>query len=377
MHRVQKHDFTDHAEPVKREETRIDRRAFLGAATAVAATTALTPAALAQGFPTGPIPDRYPNPVWKLLDPRFGNYMSVNTPLRREWTGSLWAEGSAWNGVGRYVVFSDIPNNRQMRWDEVTGQITLLRTPSNFSNGNTFDFDGRQISCQHAPASLVRYEWQGDPTVLADKYEGKRLNAPNDAVVHPDDGGIIFTDPGYGSHGWYEGSKRELELPTSVYHIDVQSGKLTKLTDEIQKPNGVCFSPDYKILYVADTGPTHFPDEKAKIIAWDVQDNGRKLTNRRVFVELDKGPATLGPGALHDGMRADVDGNIWAGTIFGGEGIDGVHVYAPDGTRIGQILMPESCANLTFVGKHRNRLFICGSQSAYTIYTGAQGAHIS
>jgi gluconolactonase len=372
MRTVQEHDVVDVA-----KSGVVNRRGFLGTASTVAATAALAPSAFAQGYVTGPIADRYPNPVWKVLDPRFGQYMAVNTPLVREWTGAFWAEGSAWNGVGRYVVFSDIPNNRQMRWDEVTGEVTLLRTPSNFSNGNTFDFEGRQIVCQHAPASVARYEWQGDPTVLADTYDGKLLNAPNDVVVHPDDGGIIFTDPGYGSHGWYEGTKRELQLPTSVYHIDAQSGKLTKLTDEALKPNGVCFSPDYKILYVCDTAPTHYPDEKAKILAWDVQDNGRKLTNRRVFVELDRGPATLGPGALHDGIRADVDGNIWAGTIFGGEGIDGVQVYAPDGTRIGQILMPESCANLTFVGKNRNRLFICGAQSVYTIYTNAQGAHVS
>ena len=378
MRRMRQHELSDRTKQDRGHG--VDRRAFLGAGAAAAATAALAPAALAQGYPIGPIADRYPNPVWKVLDPRFKPYVAGNTPLIREWTGAFWAEGSAWNGVGRYVVFSDIPNNRQMRWDEVTGEVTLFRAPSNFSNGNTFDFEGRQISCQHAPASVVRYEWQGDATVLADTYDGKLLNAPNDAVVHPDDGGIIFTDPGYGSHGWYEGSKRELQLPTSIYHIDAQSGKVTRLTDEVQKPNGVCFSPDYSVLYAADTAPTHptlFPNEKAKILAWDVQDNGRKLVNRRVFVELDRGPATLGPGALHDGIRADVDGNVWAGTIFGGEGIDGIHVYAPDGTRIGQILIPESCANLTFVGKNRNRLFICGSQSVYTISTGAQGTHIS
>ena len=354
----------------------LNRRAFLGAASTIAATAAVTPAALAEGFPIGPLPDRYPYQVWKVLDDRFKKYVGVNTPLRREWTGSMWAEGSAWNGVGRYVVFSDIPNNRQMRWDEVTGEVTLLRSPANFSNGNTFDFEGRQISCEHQTARVVRYEWQGEPTVLAEEFEGKLLNAPNDAVVHPDDGGIVFTDPGYGSHGWYEGNKRELELPTSVYHIDAQGGKVTKLTDEIMKPNGLCFSPDYNTLYVADSAPTHFP-EPSRIIAWDVQDSGRRLTNRRVFAELDREPWRTGPGPIHDGMRADIDGNIWAGTIFAGEGIDGIHVYAPDGTRIGQILVPESCANLTFVGKHRNRLFICGSQSVYTIYTGAQGAHVS
>jgi gluconolactonase len=205
--------------------------------------------------------------------------------------------------------------------------------------------------------------------VLAAQYEGKPLNAPNDVVVHPEDDGIVFTDPGYGSHWWYEGNVRELELPTSVYHLDPKNGQLRRITDEILKPNGLTFSPDYRTLYVADSAPTHHPGEKAKIIAWDVQDNGRALTNRREFAVLELG--------FHDGLRADVDGNIWAGTGFGGEGVDGVHVYAPDGTKLGQILMPEGCANLAFVGERRNRLFICGSQSVYTLYTAAQGAHVT
>ena len=181
--------------------------------------------------------------------------------------------------------------------------------------------------------------------------------------------GILFTDPGYGSHWHYEGTVRELELPTSVYHIDAQTRRLTKLTDEIMKPNGLCFSPNYRSVYVADTAPTHHPGQKAKIIAWDVQDGGRRLTNRREFATLDAG--------FHDGIRADVDGNIWCGTGFGGEGVDGVHVYAPDGTKIGQVLMPEGTANLCFVGKQRNRLFMTSSQSVYTLYTAAQGAHLT
>jgi gluconolactonase len=317
----------------------VDRRSFLARTAGAAAAAALAPFAStqsthAQGFPIGPEPMRYPSSVWKVLDERFRKYMVANTPLVREWTGALWAEGPAWNGVGRYVVFSDIPHNRQMRWDEATGTVSVLRAVSNFSNGNTFDWQGRQVTC-----------------------------------VHPEGGGIIFSDPGYGSHGYYEGGLRELELPTSVYHIDPQTKRLTKLTDEIQKPNGVCFSPNYRILYVADTAPTHYPNEKAKIIAWDVQDNGRRLTNRRVFVTQDAG--------IHDGIRADVDGNIWCGTGFGGEGVDGVHVYAADGKKIGQIVMPEGTANLCFVGKNRNRLFITSSQSVYTLYTGAQGAHIT
>lgn len=341
----------------------IHRRELL--AGIAAATGALaTPAIADMHLP--PQPTRYPSDVWKVIDDRFRQYMIGNTPLQRQWTGSLWAEGPAWNGPGRYVVFSDIPNNRQMRWDEATGEVSLLRPVSNFSNGNTFDFQGRQISCEHAPARLVRYDWNGTAEVLAEEYEGTQLNAPNDAVVHPETGGIVFTDPGYGSHWHYEGDVRELELPTSVYHLDPESRELTRLTEDIFKPNGLCFSPDYATLYVADTAPTHHPEEKARIIAWDVEENGKRLTNRRVFTELDAG--------FHDGIRADVDGNVWAATAFGGEGVDGVHVYAPDGTKLGQVLMPESCANLCFCGAQRNRLFICGSQSVYTLYTAAQGA---
>ena len=203
---------------------KLDRRSFVAGVTAFAGLSS-TPV-LGQGM-RAPAPQRYPDPAWKVIDKRFNKFMIGNTPLKREWTGSLWAEGSAWNGVGRYVVFSDIPNNRQMRWDEVTGAVTPLRIPANFSNGNTFDFEGRQISCEHSPARVVRYNWQGDPEVLAETFEGKRLNAPNDAVVHPQDGGIIFTDPGYGSHWWYEGSVRELELPTSVYHLNPRTRALT------------------------------------------------------------------------------------------------------------------------------------------------------
>ncbi len=345
----------------------MDRRHFLTTSAATAAALAAGPAFAGHRHRAGGrAPDRYPDKAWKVLDDRFGKLMIGNAPLSREWTGSLWAEGCAWNGVGRYVVFSDIPNNRQLRWDEVTGHVTELRRPSNFSNGNTFDFQGRQISCEHSTARVVRYSWEGDAEVLAESYDGKPLNAPNDVVVHPEDGGMIFTDPGYGSHWWYEGNVRELELPTAVYHIDAASGALTRLTDEIFKPNGLCFSADYQTLYVADTAATHHP-EPAQVIAWDVVDNGRSLSNRRVFTTLEAG--------FHDGIRADRDGNIWAATAFGGEGVDGVHVYAPDGTKLGQIMLPESCANLAFVGKRRNRLFMCGSQSIYTIYTAAQGAH--
>ncbi len=350
------------------------RRGFLQLGAGVAAAGAAAPFA-AEAAPTDEgrprhVVQRYPDDVWVVHDDRFRQYMIGNTQLYREFQGTMWAEGSAWNMVGRYVVFSDIPNDRQLRWDEVTGRVSELRRPSNFSNGNSFDWQGRQLSCEHSTSRLVRYGWRdGPPEVLADSFEGTPLNAPNDVVVHPEDDGIIFTDPGYGQHWWYEGGVRELMLPTSVYHLDPANGRLTRITDEILKPNGLAFSPDYSVLYVADTAPTHHPGEAAKIIAWDVEENGRRLTNRREFVVLEQG--------FHDGIRVDRDGNVWAAMAFGGEGHDGVHCYAPDGTRLGQIVMPEGCANLAFVGERRNRLFICGSQSVYTLYTAAQGAHLT
>jgi gluconolactonase len=358
------------------------RRAFLGSAAAAAAGSAMTPTlasangvtAFAPNVDADPehVEERYPSDVWVIHDDKMKKYRIGNTPLLRQFVGAYWAEGSAWNGVGRYVVFSDIPKNRQLRWDEVTGNVTLLRHPSNHSNGNTFDNKGRQLSCEHETARVVRYGYRGPAEVLAESFEGKQLNAPNDVIVHPDDGGIIFTDPGYGSHWWYEGNVRELQLPTSVYHIDDQTGKLTKLTDETFKPNGLCFSPDLKYLYVADTAPTHF-DEPATIIRWDVQNNGRKLTNRKQLCTAELN----GKMGFYDGIRCDVDGNIWCGAGWVGDGYDGVHVRDPSGALIGQILLPEICANLTFCAEHRNRLFMCGSQSIYTIYTAAQGAHMT
>jgi gluconolactonase len=235
----------------------LGRRAFLSVG-AAAASSMLAPFASAQSqsFPIGPQPTRYPSPVWKTLDDRFKKYMLGNTPLVREWTGALWAEGPAWNGVGRYVVFSDIPNNRQMRWDEVTGAVTPFRTSSNFSNGNTFDSQGRQISCEHQTARVVRYEYQGEPTILAERFDGKRLNAPNDVIVHPN-GGIIFSDPGYGTTGTRGNVQSRCRRASSH---DARSGRLTRLTDEIKKLNGAGW-PDYRIIYVADSAPTHFPNE--------------------------------------------------------------------------------------------------------------------
>lgn len=310
---------------------------------------------------------RYPDPRVVVLDDRFARYKIQNTPVQRLHHGTLWAEGPAWNGVGRFLVWSDIPNDVQLRWLEEDGHVTAFRRPSGNSNGNTFDFQGRQISCEHLHRRVVRYEPDGSVSVVADRYDGKPLNAPNDAVVHPEDGSIWFTDPGYGSMGDYEGEKGELLLKEAVYRIDATSGRVTLLTDEAVKPNGLCFSPDYRKLYVADSGR---PDRDIKV--WDVVD-GNKLTSGRRFATMEI-PGVGAGGA--DGLRADVDGNLWSSAGWVGEGFDGVHVFAPDGARIGQILLPEVCSNLCFGGTKRNRLFMTASQSLYAVYVNTRGAHI-
>jgi gluconolactonase len=292
----------------------------------------------------------------------------------------LWAEGPAWNGVGRYLVWSDIPNNIQHRWLEEDGHVSVFRNPSGNSNGNTFDHQGRQISCQHGTRRVVRYEYNGELSVLAETYGGKSLNAPNDAVVHPN-GDIWFTDPGYGGLMNYEGKRAETGSvqpyqKEAVYRIDASSGKLTKVTDEIYKPNGLCFSPDYTKLYVADTGSSHYPDAPKVIKVWDVVGE-KSLANGRDFASMEMTISGEVAAGLADGIRADVDGNVWASAGWVGDGYDGVHIFAPDGTRIGQILLPEICSNVCFGGTKRNRLFMTGSTSLYAVYVETTGAHIA
>ncbi|MEM7232389.1 MAG: SMP-30/gluconolactonase/LRE family protein [Planctomycetota bacterium] len=353
----------------------LDRRSFLSAA-ALAAGGAIGAvsgnAAFGRDFGPNAPPVRYPDPDIISLDPRFNKYKLGNTPIQRIATGTLWAEGPAWNAVGRYLLWSDIPNDLQKRWLEEDGHVSTFRKPVGNSNGNTFDYQGRQISCEHGNRRVVRYEHDGTVTVLADNFQGKPFNAPNDAVVHPADGGIWFTDPGYGSLMNYEGNKGPLHIKEAVYRIDAATLKVQMVTDEIFKPNGLCFSPDYKKLYVADTGSSHYPEAPKNIKVWDVLD-GKRLKNGREFasMELD------GKAGMADGIRADVDGNIWSSAGWVGEGYDGVHIFAPNGDRIGQIRLPEICSNVCFGGTKRNRLFMTASQSVYSVYVETRGAHIS
>ena len=359
-------------EPGRSEPLRIGRRSCLATAAATVAGTAL-----ARDYGPNAGPSRYPDPDIVVLDKRFAKYKIGNTPIQRLAQGFLWAEGTAWCGGGHYLMFSDIPNDRQIRWLDEDGHVSVLRKPAGNSNGNTFDYEGRQLSCEHGNRRVVRYEHSGKITVMADKWQGKRFNAPNDIVVHPD-GGIWFTDPGYGSLMNYEGNKGELEIEEAVYRIDPKSGKMEKVVgrDQMFKPNGLCFSPDYKKVYIAETGASHYEKAPKNIMMFDIVD-GKKLANGKQFCSMEmeiKGEKKAG---FADGIRADVDGNIWVGAGWVGDGYDGVHVFAPDGTRIGLILLPEICANLCFGGAKRNRLFMAASQSLYAVYVETQGAHIT
>ena len=368
----------------------VNRRSFITTAATATAISALVRKAPARDYGDNQQPIRYPDPHIVVLDDRFKKYKLGNSAIMRLYHNKrmIWAEGPAWNGVGRYLLWSDIPNNRQLRWLEENGAVSVFRNPAENSNGNTFDWHGRQISCKHLTRRVVRYEYDGTKTVLADKHGGKSLNAPNDAVVHPN-GDVWFTDPGYGALMDYEGRLIETKdnwpqpyQKEAIYRIDMKSGKLHKMADDIYKPNGLCFSPDYKKLYVADTGSSHYPEAKCNIKVWDVA-NESNLTNGKIFTSMDlemedeNGEKVVKAG-FADGIRADVDGNVWASAGWVGKGYDGVHIFEPEkGDRIGQILLPEICSNVCFGGTKRNRLFMTGSQSLYAVYVNTRGAHLT
>lgn len=307
---------------------------------------------------------RYPDPAIELIDSRFARYKIGNAAVELLWTGARWAEGPVWFGDGRYLLFSDIPNNRIMRWSEETNAVTVFRSPSNCSNGHTRDRQGRLVSCEHDTRRVTRTEHDGRVTVLIDSFEGKPLNAPNDVVVKSD-GTVWFTDPGYGILMNYEGHRDTFELPRNVYRLNPESGEANVVAGDFDRPNGLCFSPDESKLYIADTGVSHTPNGPAHIRVFDVVD-GRTLTNGRVFADMKPGFA--------DGIRCDVEGNLWSSAGWAGEGVDGVHCFAPDGALLGKIHLPEPCSNLCFGGLKKNRLFMTAGQSLYSVYVETVGA---
>lgn len=340
----------------------MQRRTFMNVATSAAAALVLEPSTFANN-PDTKSPVRYPDPAIEVIDPRFQKQVVSNAAIERLYTGCRWAEGPVWFGDGRYLLWSDIPNNRMLRWIEETGEVSVFRSPSSYSNGNTRDRQGRLVTCEHDSRRVTRTEYDGTITVLVDRFQGKPLNAPNDVTVQSN-GAIWFTDPGYGILSDYEGHKAPLELPTNVYRIDPKTNAVTVVASDMEKPNGICFSPDEKKLYIVDTGSSHHPGYPHHIRVYDVID-GARLENGRKFIDMRVGSS--------DGIRCDVDGNVWSAAGWGGEGYDGVHVFAPDGTLIGKIHLPETCANLCFGGAKRNRLFMAASQSLYALYVGTQG----
>lgn len=308
---------------------------------------------------------RYPDPAIEVLDPRFLKLRLFSANVERIATELRWAEGPVWFGDGRYLLVSDIPNNRVVRWDETSGALSDFRRPSNHANGHFRDRQGRLLSCEHLTRRVTRTEYDGRITVLAEGFGGKRLNSPND-IVCARDGSIWFTDPSFGIGGYWEGEPAEQELPHAVYRI-APDGQLQQVLTDLDAPNGLAFSPDESVLYIVESRA----QPHRKIWAYDHGRDG-KLSNKRVAADAK------GPGAF-DGFRVDVEGNLWCGFGSNGapgvdpKGLDGVRVFAPDGTAIGHIHLPERCANVCFGGRHRNRLFMAASHSVYALYVNTQG----
>ena len=295
-----------------------------------------------------------------VLDERFLKLVMGNVHLEKLWTGCRWAEGPAYFPAGRYLVWSDIPNNRMLRFDETDNSVSVFRQPSNNSNGHTVDREGRLVSCEHQTRCVTRTEHDGSRTVLARAFQSRRLNSPNDVVVRSD-GSIWFTDPSYGIDSDYEGDAAPSEIGASnVYRIDPASGECTAVATDFMQPNGLAFSPDEQLLYVADTGATHVKDGPQHIRRFNVARDGRSLAGGEVFATCSAG--------LFDGFRIDVQGNLWSSAG------DGVHCYNAGGVLLGKIRVPEVVANVCFGGPKRNRLFICATTSLYAVYVRTAGA---
>ena len=357
--------------------TPLSRRGFLASAAtvAIAAGTPLCALAGMDKFGrdrdwTAVEPVSYPEPAFEVLDKRFTGRLG-NATLQRLWHGkghnaALWCEGPVWMGDWGCLLWSDIPNHRVLRWNEEDGHVSVFQTESGHANGHTRDNQGRLIALEHDTRQVRRREYDGTWTVLCDHFNGKKLNAPNDAAIHKD-GSIYFTDPGYGILGPYEGHKADFELPTRVYRID-PSGKVTIAAEgPMLRPNGLCFSPDFTKLYVADTGVTDGPAHPANIIVFDVK--GSALSHPKVF-------ADFAPG-FSDGVRCDTEGNVWCSSGWGGPDTNGVRIHHPDGTVLAFLHTPEVVANLCFGGIKRNRLFMCGSTSIYAMHVNAVGHALS
>jgi gluconolactonase len=299
-----------------------------------------------------------PGEHYELRDERFAALILKNANIDTLWTGGRWTEGPAYFAAGRYLVWSDIPNDRVMRWDEMNGAVATFLQPCRNHNGHSVDAQGRLIACEHQGRCVSRYEIDGSRTVLAASYNGKPLNSPNDVVVKSD-GTVWFTDPSYGIDSDYEGDAAPMEQDgRHVYRIDTD-GRITRVIDDMKQPNGLAFSTDEKTLYVADTGQTHFPNCAPKIRRYPVNTDGASLGAGEDFIYSEAG--------LFDGFRLDSNGNIWSSAG------DGVHCFAPDGTLLGKILIDEVVSNLCFGGPKRNRLFICATTSLRAIYVNARG----
>ena len=304
--------------------------------------------------------ERYPDPHVSILDKSFAKYRLPLASVERLATGMRWCEGPVYFGDARCVVWSDIPNNRMMRWDEETGAVSVFRKPSNNGNGNTRDRQGRLVTCEHDSRRVTRTEYDGEITVICDRFDGKKLNSPNDVVVKSD-GSIWFTDPQFGILGYYEGHLDVSELPMNVYRVDGRTGAATVVADGINAPNGLAFSPDETKLYIVESR-----SEPRRILVYEVVGDGTKVADGKVLIDA-------GPDGTPDGFRCDVDGNLWCGWGMTAE-LDGVRIFNPAGEPIGHIALPERCANLCFGGRYRNRLFMAASHSLYSLYVNTQGA---
>ncbi|MEP7240135.1 MAG: SMP-30/gluconolactonase/LRE family protein [Devosia sp.] len=288
---------------------------------------------------------------YEIIDPQFGRLFNGAAQVKRLYSGCQWAEGPAWFGGGRYLVWSDIPANRIMRFDETDDSVSVFRQPSGNTNGHTVDRQGRLLSCEHGNRRVTRTEHDGSITVIADRFEGKRLNSPNDVVVKTDNS-IWFTDPAYGIDTDFEGNKGDSEIGRcNVYRVDPQSGAIAAVITDMERPNGLAFSPDESLLYVADTGRTHKPDHPAEMRVFKVA--GDRVAEGRQFALCDNG--------FFDGFRLDSDGRIWSSAA------DGIHCITPDGTLIGKVNVPEPVANCCFGGSKYNVLYICASSSLYSV----------